>query len=121
MRAVAGRTPSFNFSRLALHKAQREDKPSTPEKPERTEDEAYNEAMKKLAEAFLETAPGREIKEKAKEQGDAFISTLPGKVITGTAIAGALATLAASEKRSNQPPGDSARQDQTRPKAETDL
>lgn len=95
---VAGRAPSFNFSRLALHKAQREDKPSTPEKPERTEDEAYNEAMKQLGEAFLETAPGREIKEKAKEQGEAFVSTLPGKVITGTAIAGAIASLAATEK-----------------------
>lgn len=92
---VAGRTPSFSFSRLPLQKTQREDK---PEKPERSEDEAYNEAMKKLGEAFLETAPGKEIKEKAAEQGEAFISTLPGKVITGAAISGALASLAATEK-----------------------
>jgi hypothetical protein len=72
---------------------QRED----PAKP-KTEEEKYKEAAKKVGEAFLETAPGKEIKKKAEELGDAFIATLPGKIITGAAVAGAVATLAATHK-----------------------
>jgi Domain of unknown function (DUF4157) len=68
-----------------------------PAKP-KTEEEKYTEAAKKVGEAFLETAPGKEIKKKAEELGDAFISALPGKVITGAAVAGAVATLAATHK-----------------------
>jgi pyrrolidone-carboxylate peptidase len=64
----------------------------------KSEGEKYKEAAKKLGEAFLKTAPGKEIKEKAEKLGDAFISTLPGKIITGSAIAGAVATLAATHK-----------------------
>src|SRR5260370_1271426 len=66
--------------------------------PPKTEEEKYKEAAKKVGEAFLETAPGKEIKKKAEELGDAFISTLPGKVITGSAVAGAVATLAVTHK-----------------------
>ena len=72
---------------------QRED----PPKP-KTEEQKYKEAAKKVGEAFLETAPGKEIKKNAEELGDAFIATLPGKIITGAAVAGAIATLAATHK-----------------------
>jgi Domain of unknown function (DUF4157) len=68
-----------------------------PAKP-KTEEEKYKEAAKKVGEAFLETAPGKEIKKKAEELGDAFIATLPGKIITGAGVAGAIATLAATHK-----------------------
>ena len=90
---VSGRAPSFNFSRVSIQKTQRED----AAKP-KTEEEKYKEAAKKLGDAFLETAPGKEIKAKAEELGDAFISTLPGKIITGAAITGAVAALAATHK-----------------------
>lgn len=62
----------------------------------KSEEEKYTEAAKKLGEAFLETGPGKEIKQKAEKLGDAFISTLPGKIITGSAITGAVAALAAT-------------------------
>lgn len=64
----------------------------------KTEGEKYKEAGKKLGEAFLETPPGKEIEQKAKDYGEAFVSTLPGKIITGTAIAGAVAGLAATHR-----------------------
>ena len=64
----------------------------------KTEEEKYKEAAKKVGEAFLKTPPGKEIEKKAEELGDAFISTLPGKVITGAAVAGAVATLAATHR-----------------------
>jgi hypothetical protein len=81
------------ISSLGKGTVQRED----PPKP-KTEAEKYKEAAKKAGEAFLETPPGQEIKKKAEEIGDAFISTLPGKIITGTAVAGAVVTLAATHK-----------------------
>ncbi len=68
-----------------------------PGKP-KTEKEKYKEAAKKVGEAFLKTPPGKEIEKKAEELGDAFISTLPGKIITGAAVTGAIATLAATHK-----------------------
>ena len=68
-----------------------------PGKP-KTEGEKYKEAAKKVGEAFLKTPPGKEIEKKAEELGDAFISTLPGKIITGAAVTGAIATLAATHK-----------------------
>jgi hypothetical protein len=64
----------------------------------KSEEDKYTEAAKKLGEAFLETGPGKEIKQKAEKLGDAFISTLPGKIITGSAITGAVAALAATHK-----------------------
>ena len=64
----------------------------------KTEEEKYKEAAKKLGEAFLETAPGRELKEKAEKLGEAFIATLPGKILTGSAITGAVTALAATHQ-----------------------
>ena len=69
-----------------------------PKSKPKSEEEKYKEAAKKLGEAFLETGPGKEIKAKAEKLGEAFISTLPGKIITGSAITGAVAALAATHK-----------------------
>jgi len=51
---------------------------------QKSEEEKYRDAAKKAGEAFLKTAPGKEITAKAEQVGEAFISTLPGKIITGT-------------------------------------
>jgi hypothetical protein len=82
-----------SISLLGQGTVQRED----PPKP-KTEGEKYQEAAKKIGEAFLKTPPGKEIEKKAEELGEAFISTLPGKIITGAAVTGAIATLAATHK-----------------------
>ncbi|MGB8340814.1 MAG: DUF4157 domain-containing protein [Chthoniobacterales bacterium] len=81
------------ISSLGSGAVQREE----PGKP-KSEEEKYKEAAKKVGEAFLETPPGKEIRKKAEDLGDAFISTLPGKIIAGSAVAGAVATLAATHK-----------------------
>jgi hypothetical protein len=92
---VRGATSSRpSISSLGHGSAVQREEPAKP----KTEEEKYKEAAKKVGEAFLETPPGKEIKKKAEELGDAFISTLPGKVITGAAVAGAVATLAATHK-----------------------
>lgn len=62
----------------------------------KSEEDKYTEALKKVGEAFLETGPGKEIKQKAEQLGDTFISTLPGKIIGGSALAGTVAALAAT-------------------------
>jgi hypothetical protein len=88
-----GRSPSFAFSRVPVQRTQRDEKPAP-----KTDAEKYADAAKKIGEAFLETTPGKEIKEKAERLGDTFVATLPGKVITGAAITGAVAGLAAAHK-----------------------
>lgn len=88
---INGASPNILSRVSILPPLQREEKPAAP-----TNEEKYKEAAKKVGEAFLETAPGKEIKQKAEDLGDAFIATLPGKIIAGTAISGAVATLAAT-------------------------
>jgi hypothetical protein len=88
---IAGRNA---ISSLGQGSAVQRDEPAKP----KTEEEKYKEAAKKAGEAFLETAPGKEIKKKAEELGDEFVSTLPGKVITGATIAGAVTALAVTHK-----------------------
>ncbi|MEA3335577.1 MAG: putative zinc-binding metallopeptidase [Chloroflexota bacterium] len=99
--AVAGGASGRpDFSIAAVPIVQRQDRDIVSEmrgiKKPKPEEEKYKEAAKKVGDAFLETAPGKEIKAKAEQLGDAFISTLPGKIIAGTALAGAVAALAAT-------------------------
>src|SRR5262245_18788012 len=100
--AIVGGTSLTRPSISSLGKSsavQRDEPPKfNPEYKEKTDEEKYKEAAKKVGEAFLKTPPGKEIEKKAEELGDAFISTLPGKVITGTAIAGAVTALAVTHK-----------------------
>ncbi|MDO8597875.1 MAG: DUF4157 domain-containing protein, partial [Sulfuricaulis sp.] len=97
-----GSGPGVSLSRIPVTQVQRED----GAKP-KSEEEKYQEAGKKLGEAFLETEVGKKLKEQvehdplvkgAKEAGESFIGTLPGKIIAGTAAASAVATLAATHK-----------------------
>jgi hypothetical protein len=92
--ALAGSAGAPAISLGSIPVLQREEKPPG----QKSDDEKYKEAAQKAGEAFLKTAPGREIVEKAKELGEPFISTLPGKVITGTAVAGAVTALAATHR-----------------------
>jgi len=92
--ARGGLVGRASISSLGQGSAVQREEPAKP----KTEEEKYKEAAKKAGEAFLETAPGKEIKKKAEELGDDFVSTLPGKVITGTAIAGAVTVLAVTHK-----------------------
>ena len=90
--SAAGRPPAISAGAIPL--LQREDKKTG----QKSDEEQYKEAAQKAGEAFLKTAPGKEIVEKAEQLGEAFISTLPGKVITGTAVAGAVTALAATHR-----------------------
>ena len=92
--ALAGSAGAPAISLGSIPLLQREEKPPG----QKSEDEKYKEAAQKAGEAFLKTAPGREIVDKAKELGESFISTLPGKVITGTAVAGAVTALAVTHR-----------------------
>ena len=92
--ALAGSAGAPAISVGSIPLLQREEKPPG----QKSDDEKYKEAAQKAGEAFLKTAPGREIVEKAKELGESFISTLPGKVITGTAVAGAVTALAVTHR-----------------------
>lgn len=89
-----GRRPGLSISKISIEPPLQRDGNTKPN----SEEEKYKEAAKKLGEAFLETGPGKEIKQKAEKLGDAFISTLPGKIITGSAVTGAVAALAATHK-----------------------
>ena len=102
---LSGRRPpqlGVSLSRIPVSDVQREEDGAP-----KSEEEKYQEAAKKLGEAFLETEIGKKLKEKAeqdplvksvKEAGESFIGTLPGKVITGAAAAGAVTALAATHK-----------------------
>jgi hypothetical protein len=92
--AAVGGTAAPTISLAAIALLQRDDKGPGPT----SEAEKYKEAAKKAGEAFLRTAPGKEIADKAARLGAAFISTLPGKIITGSAIAGAVTALAVTHR-----------------------
>lgn len=65
----------------------------------------YEEAAKKTGEAFLKTELGRKLAKPAEELGEAFWESLAGKILTGVAVAGTVATLAATnEALPLQPP-----------------
>jgi hypothetical protein len=98
MHGVAPRT----FSLTTLPIVRREDAP----KP-KTDDEKYQDAAKKLGEAFLATPIGKELTDKVKQDplvkgatklGESFVSTLPGKIITGAVAVGAVGALAATHQ-----------------------
>jgi hypothetical protein len=73
-------------------KLQREEGKETP----KSDEEKYKEALKKAGEAFLQTNTGKQIKDKAVKLGKDFVSTLPGKIIAGSAAAGIVAMIAAT-------------------------
>ena len=58
--------------------------------------EKYKEGAKKVGEAFLKTNVGNDLKGQATKLGKDFLTTLPGKIIAGTAAAGVIAAIAAT-------------------------
>lgn len=97
--AVIGgrRAPAWSISKVKLGAAQRQtlgDQPAP--KPNN-----YDEAAKKLGEAFLKTDVGKKLTDAAKQDplvkgAEGFIDTLPGKIIAGAAAVGAVSALAAT-------------------------
>ena len=67
-----------------------------PPGKEPSQEEKYQQAGKKIGEAFLETKTGKELKAQAVKLGKEFVSTVEGKVIVGTALGGALAAIIAT-------------------------
>jgi Domain of unknown function (DUF4157) len=92
----------ISFASIPASRMQREDAPK-----EKSNEEKYVDAAKKVGEAFLQTPLGKELKDKllndplvkgAKETAEGFIATLSGKIITGTVAAGTITALAATHK-----------------------
>src|SRR5687768_5226344 len=67
-----------------------------PPGPGPSEEEKYKEAAKKIAEALRKTQAGKELEEQASKLGEKFLDSVEGKVITGTAVAGAVAAAVAT-------------------------
>ncbi len=62
-----------------------------PPEPGPSEEEKYKEAAKKIADALRQTKAGKDLEAQAKQLGEKFLDSVEGKVITGAAIAGAVA------------------------------
>ncbi len=63
----------------------------------------YNDAAKKLGEAFLKTDVGKKLEDALKndplvKDAEAFVGTLPGKIVVGAAATAAVSTLAAAHQ-----------------------
>jgi len=88
--------PSFSLSRIPVDPVRREG-----EEKDEKEAKKYEEAAKKIGEAFLETPLGKKLKKEVEDLpavkgAKNFAGTLHGKVIIGSAATGALAALAAT-------------------------
>ena len=105
--AARASASSMDFGRVRVHADARAGGPSLLQrqgdakgaaKAPPSDEEKLKEAAKKVGEAFLETEPGKEIKKQATELGEKFVSSLGGKVVAGSAIAGALSYIIATNK-----------------------
>jgi hypothetical protein len=80
---------------------QREDSPPqtgpATEKP-KSEEEKYKEAALKLSEALRATDAGKKLEAQVTQLGKDFVATPEGKAVAGTALAGALAAIIATNK-----------------------
>lgn len=91
------RTPSWSISKMTLGTVQRQSPGDQPApKPNN-----YDEAAKKLGEAFLKTDVGKKLTDAAKQDAlvksaEGFVDTLPGKIIAGAVAVGAVSALAAT-------------------------
>ena len=75
---------------------QRKEGSAGPSATPKSNKDKYLEALKKAGDAFLRTDLGKRIKKGVDDVGKAFLNTLPGKIITGTAAAGALTAIVAT-------------------------
>jgi hypothetical protein len=91
------RAPAWSISKVRLGNVLRQ----TPGDQPAPKPNNYDEAAKKLGEAFLKTGVGKKLTDAAKQDplvkgAEGFIDTLPGKIIAGTAAVGAVSALAAT-------------------------
>src|SRR5262245_13771669 len=108
--AMKGGGVRFDLSVVPVQRVQRQGNGSASSggvDAEKTEEEKYEEAGKKVAEAFADTPQGRAIIETieadplvqtVKDAGEKFVGTTPGKVVVGASAVGAVAALAATHK-----------------------
>jgi hypothetical protein len=97
--ARGGSVSSFSFSAVPASSASVQRQGDAP----KSDDEKKKEALKKAGEAFLESKPGKDLKEKVladplvKTVKDAVTSPA-GLAVTGVALAGGVGALAATHK-----------------------
>jgi hypothetical protein len=100
--ASGGNIGGWSLSKLNVGRAQRDPTPEPAPVPSPgPKPNNYDEAVKKIGEAFLKTDLGKQIAEAAKADplvkgaGD-FVDTLPGKIVAGAAAAAVVSALAAA-------------------------
>ncbi|HTD55849.1 MAG TPA: DUF4157 domain-containing protein [Silvibacterium sp.] len=93
---------SWSFSKLDVNHVQRDgDKPAVQGPGPKPNN--YDEALGKIAEAFLKTDLGRQITDAAQKDPvvkgvEGFVDTLPGKIVAGAAATGVVSALAATHQ-----------------------
>ncbi|MGH9652075.1 MAG: DUF4157 domain-containing protein, partial [Bryobacteraceae bacterium] len=95
------RTPSWSISNMKLATVQRQAPGSGSLDRPAPKPNNYDEAAKKIGEAFLKTDAGKKLTDAAKQDAlvkgaESFIHTLPGKIIAGAAAVGVVSALAAT-------------------------
>jgi hypothetical protein len=97
---MAGQTVSAQACALGTALQRDDAEPQTgptTEKP-KSEAEKYQDAALKLSEALRATDAGKKLEAEVIQQGKDFVSTPEGKAVAGTALAGALAAIIATNK-----------------------
>ena len=89
------RLPAWSLAKVGSARVQRQ------EAPPGSQPNNYKEGGQKLAEAFLKTSVGEQLKKAALDDplvkgAEDFVATLPGKIIAGAAATGVVAALAAT-------------------------
>jgi hypothetical protein len=97
-----GNIGGWSISKVDMVRAQRDPTPNpSPSPSPAPKPNNYDEAAKKIAEAFLKTDVGKKLLDAVKadplvKAGEGFLDTLPGKIIAGAAAAGVVSALAAT-------------------------
>ena len=95
-----GSAASWSLSKLNFGGVQRQPTGTPPAAPKPNN---YDEALGKLAEAFLKTDIGKQITDAVQKDplvkgAEGFVDTLPGKIVVGAAATGVVSALAATHQ-----------------------
>jgi hypothetical protein len=97
-------TPTaWSFSKVDVSRVQRDTPVQSPIQGTGPKPNNYDEALKKVAEAFLKTDLGKQITDAAQKDPvvkgvEGFVDTLPGKFVAGAAATGVVSALAATHQ-----------------------
>ena len=97
-----GHLGGWSIAKVDMGRLQRDPTNDAPQSPgPQPKPDNYDEAAKKIGEAFLKTDAGKQLLDAAKadplvKDAEAFVETLPGKVIAGAAAVSAVSALAAT-------------------------